>query len=327
VSEQAPPDAGLPRADARLRVIGVALSAISLGGVIWWARSQPAPKLPSGGAQLASLGAAIAAYALATIARGERWHSLLGRIGGTPSRADSYSLTAVGYMGNNVLPARGGDAMRVVLMAPRSGTTNRGVIGTLVAERLLDVVVLLALFVVLAYGVLRGVDAPSAGRLGLALAGLATIGMTAAIVLTLGRRRGRVARLLGFVRPMLDSTRGLRGRYGTEMVGVTAVIWGLEAATYLAVAGAIGLGINPIEAAYIVAIASVFVLVPSGPGYIGTLDAAVLFGARAVGASGSQSVSYLLTLRFVLLIPITVAGLVLLLTRYGRRTPVPRELS
>lgn len=61
------------------------------------------------------------------------------------------------------------------------------------------------------------------------------------------------------------------------------------------------------------------VLVPAGPGYLGTLDAAVLFGARAVGASGGVALSYLLVLRFVLLVPVTVAGLGLLLVRYGGR--------
>ena len=58
-------------------------------------------------------------------------------------------------MGNNVLPARAGDAVRVVLMAPRADASKRTVVGTLVAERLLDVGVLLVLFVVVGYGAAR----------------------------------------------------------------------------------------------------------------------------------------------------------------------------
>ena len=64
-------------------------------------------------------------------------------------------------MGNNVLPARAGDAIRVVLMAPRANTSNRTVVGTLVAERLLDVAVLLVLFVVVGYGLLGEVGGNS----------------------------------------------------------------------------------------------------------------------------------------------------------------------
>ena len=37
-----------------------------------------------------------------------------------PTREDTYALTCIGYMGNNILPARAGDAIRVVLMAPRA---------------------------------------------------------------------------------------------------------------------------------------------------------------------------------------------------------------
>ena len=52
--------------------------------------------------------------------RSERWHRLLLDDGAHPPRADSYSLTTIGYAVNNVLPARAGDAVRVVLMAPRA---------------------------------------------------------------------------------------------------------------------------------------------------------------------------------------------------------------
>ena len=56
---------------------------------------------------------------------------------------------------------------------------------------------------------------------------------------------------------------------------------------------------------------------PAAPGSIGTFDAAVAFGARRLGASGSMAVTYMLLLRFILYIPITVVGLVILVTRYG----------
>ena len=52
------------------------------------------------------------------------------------------NLTAVGYMGNNTLPARAGELMRVVML----GGPRRAVFGTVVAERLLDVCALAAIF-------------------------------------------------------------------------------------------------------------------------------------------------------------------------------------
>ena len=60
-----------------------------------------------------------------------------------------------------------------------------------------------------------------------------------------------------------------------------------------------------------------FALVPSGPGYAGTMDAAVIFGARVLDRTAGAAISFLLLVRFVLFVPITLVGLVLLVTRYG----------
>ena len=95
----------------------------------WWRspawsggrRSRTRRELPSSRAELAALLGAIALYALATVVRAERWQRLLVDEGGDAPRGDTYALTCIGYMGNNVLPARAGDAIRVVLMAPRAG--------------------------------------------------------------------------------------------------------------------------------------------------------------------------------------------------------------
>jgi hypothetical protein len=43
----------------------------------------------------------------------------------------------------------------------------------------------------------------------------------------------------------------------------------------------------------------------------------VVFSVKAIGGTGSAAFSYLLLLRFVLFVPITVVGLVVLVARYG----------
>src|SRR4051812_23247624 len=120
----------------------IAISALALGGVIWWFSGQDMPSLPSFGEAAGPLAAALGLYTLATLLRGERWHRLLGH----GHRADAYALTTVGYMGNNALPARAGDILKAVLSAGHTGAAKRHAFGTLVAERLLDVVALLLVF-------------------------------------------------------------------------------------------------------------------------------------------------------------------------------------
>jgi glycosyltransferase 2 family protein len=66
-----------------------------------------------------------------------------------------------------------------------------------------------------------------------------------------------------------------------------------------------------------VALTNFVAALPAAPGSIGTFDAAVAFGARRLGASGSEAVSYMILLRFVLYVPITIVGFVLLVIRFG----------
>jgi glycosyltransferase 2 family protein len=297
---------------SRLSWLGIAISLVALAGVVWWASKQDPPELPSSGSELAALVAAIALYALATVVRSERWQRLLIDEGATPQRVDTYALTCVGYMGNNVLPARAGDAIRVVLMAPRAATSKRTVIGTLLAERVLDIAVLVAIFVIVGYGLLGEVGGDKVEIIALVLVGLAI----AALVGYLGLRRNE--RMMAFVAPMASATLGLRrAHHGLLLFGLTVLIWAIEAGVWMSAGAAVGFGMDPIEGLYIVALASVFSLVPSGPAYAGTQDAAAILGIKALGGTGAQAVAYIVMLRFIIVVPITIVGLILLAGRYG----------
>jgi glycosyltransferase 2 family protein len=300
----------------RLALIQALVSLIALAAVIWWASKQDAPELPSGGEAIAWLIGALVFYAVATLFRGERWHHILRITGVDAHRSDCYALTTVGYMGNNVLPARAGEALRVVLMSTRCTASKRTLLGSVVAERLLDAIALASIFLVVVYGVLSSTVLPTDRPLLFAALGavLIVLGCLAVYVL---RRHHVFERARAWLRPLADSPRALLSRQGAVLLAGTFVLWALEAAVYLSVARAVDLDISGMGALYLVALTNFFAALPAAPGSIGTFDAAVIFGSKALGASGSAAVSYLLTLRFVLYVPITAVGFVVLITRYG----------
>jgi len=294
------------------RWIGAVVSLVAVAGVVWWAAHQQPPRLPQdAGEWLAVLGAVLL-YGLATLVRGERWRRLLADEGAHPSRADTQGLNAVGYMGNNLLPARAGDAVRVVLMAPRAGASIRTVVGTLLAERLLDIGLLLVIFVVVGYGLLGEVGGDKVEIVVLAAAGVTVAAVAAYLVVR------RSDRIMGFIAPIASATLGLRrAHHGLRLLGITMVIWAIEASVWMSTGAAVGFGMTPIEGLYIVALSSIFAMIPSGPAYAGTQDAAAIIGIKALGGTGAQAVAYVVMLRFVIVVPITVVGLGLLMTRYG----------
>ena len=300
------------------RQLGAALPAlvslIAVAGVIWWALEQEAPVVPQSGSALAALVAAVVVYALATAARGERWYRILERNGIPGGRAETFRLTTVGYMGNNVLPARGGDLMRVLLLSPLARVSKRAALGTVVAERLLDAVALGLLFLVVAAGLLPDANLPAASGALLVAVPVAALAALAAALLA---RRYATERFREFARPVAASTRNLASAHGAGVLALSLAVWILEALVYLIVARGLDLEIGLLGALYIVAVTNLFALVPAAPGYVGTFDAAVLFGARSLGVDGAEAVAYLLALRFVLFVPITLVGLIFLVTRYG----------
>ncbi len=262
---------------------------------------------------MADLGLRSLLYAFATLVRGERWQRLLEDEGARPHRADSQCLNVVGYMGNNVLPARAGDAFRAVLMAPRAETSTRTVVGTLVAERVLDVTVILAIFVIVGYAVLGEVGNGSvevdrhrhrrADRRGVRR-------LPAGAPQRAPARLRRAARV-GHARAAPRAPRPAAARHDACSSGPPRPASGSPSAAPPASR------MDFVEGLYLVALASIFSMIPSGPGYAGTQDTAVAVGIKALGGSGSVAVSYIVLLRFVIVVPITLLGFVLLAARYG----------
>jgi uncharacterized protein (TIRG00374 family) len=300
----------------RTLVLQGLISLVALAAVAWWASRQRMPAFPDTGDALRAIVAALGLYALATLARGERWHRVLCLVGGRSKRADAYSLTCVGYMGNNTLPARAGDLLKVALTTRRTPLSGAEVLGAAVAERVLDAVCLGTLFLLLGGLVLTEAGLPAAHLVGALLVALALLGVAAWMLPRLEHDHPRVQQVVHFVARMLRPSRALLSPGGALLLLGTVLIWVLEASVYAAVADAVGLGLGGLDALYLVALTNLVAMVPAAPGYVGTFDAAVLFGVRALtGSSGGAA--YVVALRLVLFVPITLVGLALLVARHG----------
>ena len=301
----------------RLSLFPIVVSVLSLAAVGWWASHQPRPELPSGRDAIVTVLGAALVYSLGTLARAERWHRILRHSGIAALRRDSYGITTIGYMGNNVLPARAGELLRVVLMAPRAGARKRDVLASIVAERLLDVVALLMVFGVIAYATVQRASVPGQGLIFVACVVAALAMLAALLLVSLPRGRVLLERLRALALTLSGPARALLSVHGVGLLALSLGIWLLEAQVYNLVGRAVGLELGVVGALYVVALTNLFALVPAAPGYVGTFDAAVVFAVRALGHGASGTLPFLLLLRFVLFVPITVVGLAVLVGRYG----------
>jgi glycosyltransferase 2 family protein len=307
----------MPRISSQLqRRISVVVSVVSLAAVAWWISKQDTPQFPDSAQGWAYLLAAFCTYGVALGVRGFRWHRILRLTHIPHKRIDAYRLTLVGYMGNNVLPARAGEVLRVVFLSNRTGASKRTVIGSIIAERLLDIVALGVIFLVTVYGVLGAKVLPT--NRPVLVAGISFLLLLAVCAgLWVLRRHHVFERVREWLRPLADAPRAMLASEGVVLLAATFVLWAVEAGVYYSVARSVDLGISVTGAFYLVALTNFVAALPAAPGSIGTFDAAVAWGANRLGATGSAAVSYLLMLRFVLYVPITVVGFLFLVTRYG----------
>ena len=160
--------------------------------------------------------AALLVSAVANTMRGWRWHRILRGGDVSHQAGDAYGLTVVGYMGNTVLPARGGEVLRILLMSERSGARHREVLGSIVPERLLDAA---ALALLLAAATVAGIGDTPVGTLPAILGMIALVLVVAGLTVYL---RLRIAgRLHGFadrVRPFTRATRQLLSGRGASLL-------------------------------------------------------------------------------------------------------------
>jgi uncharacterized membrane protein YbhN (UPF0104 family) len=55
-----------------------------------------------------------------------------------------FPITTIGYMGNNVYPARAGEVLRAVILKRKEGVSVSASLATIIVERIFDGVVMLA---------------------------------------------------------------------------------------------------------------------------------------------------------------------------------------
>jgi len=184
-----------------------------------------------------------------------------------------------------------------------------------VAERLLDASVLAALFAGLTWA---GVEGAPSGRGGATAAAALLLAAACALALYLRlRRRGRFARFAAVIRPVARASRLFARPAGVPLGLASLAIWLLEGLTFILIARAVSVELDLLSGIAVVAIASLFAAIPAAPGYAGTFDAGIVLGLHAAGVEGGDAVAVLLLARFMLFVPVCVAGVVVLVVGYG----------
>jgi len=266
---------------------------------------------------------AFATLALAILLKAVRWRYMFTRETRPPTPPVVAALL-VGYFFNSVLPARAGEAARVLALNRRAGTSIAEASATVVLERAYDILCLLLLLFVATPWLPSISWLRAAALLGIIVAA----GLAASIVvLTVWGIRPihfalRPLRRLPFLAGNRIEHIGDRIGQGLAAVrqprlvaaafALTTIGWLALALSAWFVMRGFHLGL-PFAAALLVVVATnVAQILPSSPAAVGVFEAATLVALKPYEVSDSRALSYALVLHALNFLPYIVAGPILL---------------
>ena len=300
-------------------------------------------------AQYWALLPALALYFSGVVVRAVRWRVLLKPVVPDISLPRTFEVVVIGYMANNVLPARIGELVRAYVLSRQKKVRKTATLATIFVERVFDGLTMIGFAAVVILFVLLFDPAMlrtgEGSRLGTILTNLrwaailgaiAFLGALAAFIL-IASSKSRAERTIAFGLRFLPGRLRERGqrlaasfveglgslRSATNMVSVfslSILAWLFETSMYY-VLGQWGFGLVRSDGQalpfYVFMLATSFInlgtLIPQAPGYIGVFEViakVVLVGA--FGVASGPATSYVLVLHATLLVPVTLLGFVYL---------------
>jgi len=269
------------------------------------------------------LAPALALVAAGTLIRAWRWQFLFYAHTRPPLPALIRALI-VGQFFNSILPARGGEVARIVVLHQETRTSRVETLGTAVVERLYDVVTLLLMLFV-ATPFLPDVDwLRRATILGSALGVLVVVGVV--VVDRWGVRPVRfvLKPLTRFRRITLEHVdraaanliQGLGALHRPHMAlpafFLTIASWLVLAASFWCVLEAFHLNLGYDAAVLMLIMTTLALVIPSAPGGLGVFEAGGVVALRAFGVDDSTALSCTVVLHALTLFPFLIAGYVVL---------------
>ncbi|MDB5097256.1 MAG: putative rane protein [Cyanobacteria bacterium RYN_339] len=312
-------------------VISLLISAVSLFAVLhkinWQALGTSVSHL-----DLRFLAAAVAVFLTTFFVRTLRWKVLLD-----PAKRISYrrlfAVIFIGYMANNVLPARLGELVRAYVLGRKEGVRKTTTIATIFIERIFDGLSLLfilgSILVAHTMGwISMAHDFPASVKWASVFAGFAFVGAFG-FVLALEFWPGLTQILTGLIRrfapesvahklesillAFAEGVSCLRSFKTLVFVfGASLLVWGIEGSTYALMGQAFHLTI-PARAYFIaMVIVNLGTIIPSAPGFVGVFQFFCMISLAMFGVPKEVAVGYGLVLNVSEYLPVTLFGVMFL---------------
>jgi hypothetical protein len=261
---------------------------------------------------------ALAVYYASFVVRSIRWHVLLGNAGEHRPSRSLVGIMITSFFVNCVVPAKMGDIYRGYLAKQKLDVPVSKALGTIIAERLIDLIVLMSLLLAAGAVVFR-TKAPAILIPYVVIGVLVCLAGVGVILVMRAGRGQRVLRLL----PEAVFQRYESLRLGTvnsfarlpTLLVLTAMVWAAEGARLGFVVFSLhlaGVHLGPSQFLLIALVAALLTTVPFLPGGLGLVEAGMIGVLITVGGvTNSAAVSITLLDRSISYASLIVVGFVI----------------
>jgi uncharacterized protein (TIRG00374 family) len=263
----------------------------------------------------------VAIYFFGVWARTWRWHYMLRALKPV-SLKRLFPVVCIGYMGNNIYPARIGELLRAYVLKRKEGVSISASLATILVERIFDgVIMLLFVFV----GLPLAPSTPGNWRSFVIFFSLLFFGALGVFfVLASSPRRAQAVYnwvidhlvpmrfrepIRGFADRFMEGLYFLRSGRDVGMIFVTSlVVWLAETGKYWFVMHAFDFHVSFFVLMLMNGVVNLFTTIPSAPGYLGTFDEPGIEILKAFAVPENIAGAYTLVLHAALWLPITALG-------------------
>lgn len=268
---------------------------------------------------------ALVMYFIGVYLRAWRWRVLLKPVKDlTAGRL--FPTVVIGYMANNILPARLGEVVRAYILGEKEKVSKSATLATIIVERMFDGLSMIGFMIVILWLFPLGTGSGADLLQGILRVGAPLFLIALILFLVIASSRSLALRLTDFflkflpaglrtkinsvIGAFLDGLAVLRSPRDVLIVFLLSVIvWLFEASMYYIIM----LGFNFTQPFYVLLLATsaanLFTIAPSTPGYVGVFDFPVRATLTAFGVAESVAISFTLVLHAALWVPVTLLGL------------------
>ncbi len=319
------------RLTSRRTALSLGLTAVVLALAVWRAPSLIDWQAVGTDVRHATLSLyllGIAVYYLSFVIRAWRWKLLLRNTGEEVGAPGLGEILLASFFVNCVVPAKMGDLYRAVQLRSRHRISGAKSLGTIVAERLLDLFVLMGLLVVAGLITFRD-HVPRSLVPALIGFGILCVVAAAALVVMVKGRGGRLLRLLPERMVMRyehfrSGTVDAFGRW-TWVLPLSVAVWACEGLRLGFVILALGYGqqVGPAHFLLVALIAALLTTVPFLPGGLALVEGGMIAVLGTFGLSTSDGTAVALLDRSISFASLILVGGLVFLAMHARRAARP----